>query len=364
MTEDVYQRLAEHLSTLSMGYVINEDLMEILRVNFTPEEAEVALALPTRVAPFQAVSVDEIGTRVNLPREKLVEILERLVQRGVLFSGKTREGKRGYALVQVDYGFPQTFFWGGEDRPQARNMVNLVGKYLNREVTAQMTGGKETKTFRYIPVGESVDQETQAVYTYQMIEKVIEKARVIAVVHCPCRVAARLKGKGCDHPLEVCLKYDELAEYVIERGLGREVSKEETLKIMRQAEAAGLVHMVDNAMDEVKHTCNCCGCSCFILGNLKRRKIPRDVMMATYYVRYTDEDKCTGCGTCVEWCPVEALSIDGDHPVVEDNWCVGCGACITRCPNSAAKLKLRTDKEPPRDFLELHERILEERGLK
>ena len=60
--------------------------------------------------------------------------------------------------------------------------------------------------------------------------------------------------------MEVCLKYDELADYVIERQMAREISKAEALEIIQQCEEAGLVHMVDNAREEIKHTCNCCGC--------------------------------------------------------------------------------------------------------
>ena len=47
MRENVYQRLAKHLSSLGMGYPEKEELLEILRENFTPLEAEVALAIPT-----------------------------------------------------------------------------------------------------------------------------------------------------------------------------------------------------------------------------------------------------------------------------------------------------------------------------
>ncbi|MFC2003089.1 hypothetical protein ACFLV4_04000 [Chloroflexota bacterium] len=254
MTEDVYRRLAEHLSTLGMGYPVTEDLEEILKANFTPDEAEVALALPTRVAPLQLTSVDDISAKVDLPREELVKMLESLAQRGLLFSGKMKEGERGYALLQLGHGFPQTFFWGGEDTPHARNMAALISKYFNRRVTAEAYGGSRTKQSRYIPVGETINQEMQAVYPYDVMEEVIEKARVIAVAHCPCRMMARVKGGGCEHPLEVCLKYDEIAEYVIEKGLAREVTKEEALEIVKKSEELGLVHFVDNAMGDVKHT--------------------------------------------------------------------------------------------------------------
>ena len=55
MSDDIYRRLAKHLASLGMGYPEKEELLEILRENFTPLEAEVALAIPTRVIPFEAV---------------------------------------------------------------------------------------------------------------------------------------------------------------------------------------------------------------------------------------------------------------------------------------------------------------------
>lgn len=48
MGEDIYKKLAKHLASLGMGYPEKEELLEILRENFTPQEAEVALAIPTR----------------------------------------------------------------------------------------------------------------------------------------------------------------------------------------------------------------------------------------------------------------------------------------------------------------------------
>lgn len=48
---------------------------------------------------------------------------------------------------------------------------------------------------------------------------------------------------------------------------------------------------------------------------------------------------CSGCGTCVELCPYDALSLtvrEGRRvSTVDHNRCMGCGSCVAACPNSA-----------------------------
>ena len=47
-----------------------------------------------------------------------------------------------------------------------------------------------------------------------------------------------------------------------------------------------------------------------------------------------DIDKCTGCGDCVDMCPVKALQIKDGKITVNDD-CIDCGACIGQCPVEA-----------------------------
>ena len=269
---DVYRRLADHLSSLGMGYPFSQDLEEVLRANFTPMEAEIARVLPNRVIPLQPTGIEDIMEAVRIPRGELKDILEGLSQRGLLLSAKGKDGRVGYALQQVGFGFPQAFFWKGEDTPHARNMAGLVVKYFNRKVNREAYGSAETKPFRYIPVGETIGLDIQVVYPYHMMERVIQQAKVIAVAHCACRMTAHFRGRGCEHPTEVCIKFDDLAEHMIERKLAREITKEEALEIIKRSEEAGLVHFVDNAIGDIKHNCNCCGCACWNVGSIKRKK--------------------------------------------------------------------------------------------
>jgi len=351
---------------LGMGLPVTEDLLPILESNLTLPEVDVLLLLPVAVMPLQPVRVGEIKQDLNISREELLATLKNLAEKGFLYYGKTENGESGYALQQVGFGFPQTFFWRNEDSVQARNMVELVGKYFNRRVTADAYGGSETKASRYIPVNNSIDRDIQAVMPYHTMENILDNAAVFAVAHCACRVALRLRGRGCNHPLEVCLKFDDMAEYLIRKQYGREITRKEALGIISKSEDNGLVHFVDNARKDIKHNCNCCGCACWNVGNIKRRKIPRDILMATYFIRVTDENECTGCGNCVDICPVNAITVENGLAVIDEKWCIGCGLCVRKCDNSAASLQLRTDKEnqsPLPDFIKLHSRILDEKGL-
>ncbi len=45
-------------------------------------------------------------------------------------------------------------------------------------------------------------------------------------------------------------------------------------------------------------------------------------------------DLCTACGTCIDECPVEAISA-GDVYVIDGSSCIDCGACSGACPSDA-----------------------------
>jgi len=51
-----------------------------------------------------------------------------------------------------------------------------------------------------------------------------------------------------------------------------------------------------------------------------------------------DKSKCVGCGACVDSCPVNALSMDGDSAKVDTGTCIDCGACTGACPADALAL--------------------------
>ena len=52
-----------------------------------------------------------------------------------------------------------------------------------------------------------------------------------------------------------------------------------------------------------------------------------------------DPDLCTACGTCVEQCPVSALSMGNHLPQVDTDKCIACFCCQEICPEKAITLR-------------------------
>ncbi len=54
---------------------------------------------------------------------------------------------------------------------------------------------------------------------------------------------------------------------------------------------------------------------------------------------HPDRELCTGCGTCVDQCPVSALSMGDRFPEVDDDTCITCFCCQEMCPEKAITLQ-------------------------
>jgi ferredoxin len=51
-----------------------------------------------------------------------------------------------------------------------------------------------------------------------------------------------------------------------------------------------------------------------------------------------DAEKCSGCGSCVDVCPTDAITVD-DIAVVDANECTDCGSCVDECPEEAIEVE-------------------------
>jgi len=52
-----------------------------------------------------------------------------------------------------------------------------------------------------------------------------------------------------------------------------------------------------------------------------------------------DPEKCTGCESCIDACPSEAIKIEEDKAVIDVDACVDCGVCVDECPVEAISME-------------------------
>lgn len=63
----------------------------------------------------------------------------------------------------------------------------------------------------------------------------------------------------------------------------------------------------------------------------------QSIMQNTCYMQYrVTTTICTGCGTCMDVCPTEAIKLEDGHAVITIE-CVDCGSCTRVCPEGAIK---------------------------
>lgn len=57
-------------------------------------------------------------------------------------------------------------------------------------------------------------------------------------------------------------------------------------------------------------------------------------------------EKCTACGRCVKWCPVNAIAITPDRIArIDYELCYGCGECVAACPEGAIGIQWKTEPD-------------------
>jgi len=186
---------------------------------------------------------------------------------------------------------------------------------------------------RVIPVNESVSSEAR-VLPFDDISQLVNSASRIAVVNCTCRL---VEG-ACGLPVENCIQLNKAADYTMERGTGREITREETFKILAEARLAGLVPVVDNRRSNGHIICNCCRDCCVNWPDPKNYR--QKFAAPSRFVASVDMNRCTACETCVDRCFFDAITMndEGDLAVVNEEKCLGCGVCQVTCEGDAISL--------------------------
>jgi len=59
------------------------------------------------------------------------------------------------------------------------------------------------------------------------------------------------------------------------------------------------------------------------------------------FVALVNWEKCTGCGDCVDACPVKCYEmLDGKSLANRSSYCIDCGNCPEVCPDDAITISI------------------------
>jgi NAD-dependent dihydropyrimidine dehydrogenase PreA subunit/DNA-binding Lrp family transcriptional regulator len=334
METDVYQKLARHLDNLPGGFPATESGVEqrILRRLFTSEDAELALSL-TLLAEEPRV----IARRARITPDEAARRLEAMEKKGLILAIHAPGKPPQYAATQFVVGI-----WEFQVNNLGAEFVQEFDEYLPTLFDPEVW--KKVPQLRTIPVGEAIQVPTE-VMAYERAEELVQAQDRFTVAPCICRREKRLAGEGCDKPLETCLSFGMGAEFYQRNGLGRAISKDEALEILRQAETAGLVLQPANGKD-AHFICACCGCCCGVLRSVKRYPNPAS-LVSTPFVAELNLETCQGCGTCTGRCQMEAVRLDDGKVVLDVDRCIGCGLCVTTCPTESLSLRRKPESVQP-----------------
>jgi ferredoxin len=321
---DVYVRLREHLDSLPSGFPSTDGGVElrILKRIFTPEEAQLAVKVTMKLEPAAAIAV-----KAGLSQADAEARLKELSRKGLIFSIETADREPRYMAAQFVIGIWE-YHVKDLDPEFVRDMDEYL-PYLSREAFGRLP------QLRTVPVGKSISVGLE-VLPYERAEEIVRQQSKFLVAPCICRREHHIKGAGCDKLMEACLVFGWGADYYARNGLGRFITLEETLEIIKKAEAEGLVLQPSNAQDIV-NICCCCGDCCQMLLHLKRHPKPAVAVSSPFIAAY-DAALCVGCEACIERCQMDALSMAEGRAVLNVDRCIGCGLCVGSCPSGALTL--------------------------
>lgn len=351
-----HEQLRQRIGGNAIGAPYHPALMEILKMLFSAEEAEIAVKVP-----YGFSSTAKLAKILKVRSDVLQPKLDRMADKGLLFDVE-RNGKSYWYLNPLVIGFFEFSMMRIRTDVDQKELAHQMYQYMFEDPSMafmrEVGLGGETQLFRPLVHESALPDDYVEVLDYERASHLISEAGAWTVGLCHCRHVAHHRGKDCtkspglSEPMEVCLSMGEPAQYFARRGMGRAIEKSEAMDLLVRSREAGLVQLGDNVKRKPTFICNCCGCCCELLEGYRRLRETPFLQTSNYSVE-VNHAGCTRCGACVKACPVVAMSLGlntsqpvasparlsaakaGQRVEVDDKFCLGCGVCATTCPKKA-----------------------------
>jgi len=365
-----YEKIAK-----KMGAVWTDEIKAILEALFNSEEADILL---TFNGPFlDRFTAEKIAKKVKRPVEELRPILDEMARTQRLFSAGKGD-KRTYSMFPLVPGLFELYFSNHERAAAEENETlmlftkeyekyydegNVVkgfsSKFPFMRVLVDQQAIEETVSRgkgKLIEMDQDIEVVKNDILPFEQAKILVEKNRRVAVMDCACRTHMKIYNDGKpvnDYPFNVCITFNTWADYTIEQGFGRELTKEEALETLSAAAKAGLVHTTQNVQDKSTFMCNCDRDCCIMLRGLTQFKDPGLVANSNFIPEY-HEESCIFCKKCVSLCPMYVISeLEEDEKIALDyDRCIGCGVCAFNCPEEALTMVKKYDNMPAANAME------------
>ncbi|MFX0072130.1 MAG: 4Fe-4S binding protein, partial [Candidatus Hermodarchaeota archaeon] len=347
--------LQQHLDNVTIGFPPTKSGVEIrlLKHLFTHEEAKIALYL--RFSWKDLEPLEDIYNRIKIEGYSINELenhLDRMAKKGAIMALKKGDsktyGNANFIVGMSDY----------QVNKLTRRFFKDSLKYLYEAYLKEL-GKNPIPQMRVIPVEQTLEIEKEMV-TYDDLKIILDNAEgPYMVTNCVCRQGRDLLNDPCKvtKRREICLSFGYAAQRYLGQGWGREISKEEALIILKKNDEEGLIHQINNAQ-KPDFICSCCPCCDEGLKILKSLPNPGQLIKSNYFSKI-DSELCTGCGTCLEHCQMDAIVPKNNIFTIIKKRCIGCGNCVNYCPSNAIQFKKkRTIYIPPATGGDLYNEII------